>query len=126
MLGLYVPCQYLALLRVSSSAVTSDASSILSPVGEQKSTQIDRGGVGEDVDHCIRLRRDMHAPLVSVPAARVSHPFWPRPLKQVAGWSSGDVRCLDTLPTTGLRAAPNWAEFCFATMLFAWILPWSL
>lgn len=75
------------------------------------------------MDYCIRLRRNLNAPLVSVPAARVLHPFWPRPLRQIAGWASGDVRCLDTLPTCGFRAPPNWAELSFATLMFAWVLP---
>lgn len=81
---------------------------------------------GEDVDYCMRLRRDTHAPLISVPAARVQHPFWPKPLQQIAGWASGDVRCLDTLPSRGFRAPPNWAELSMITVLFAGALPFML
>lgn len=76
---------------------------------------------GEDVDFCIRLRDDMHAPFISVPAARVQHPFWPKPLRQIAGWAAGDVRCLDTIPTCVFRAPPNWAELAMALFFFAWL-----
>jgi hypothetical protein len=65
----------------------------------------------------------MHAPLISVPTARVHHPFWPKPLLQIAGWASGDVRCLDTIPDCAFRAPPNWAEFAVVALLFAWVLP---
>jgi hypothetical protein len=53
-----------------------------------------RTGGGEDVDFCIRLQSRGYGPMVAVPAARVTHPFWTDPLSQVWGWASGDVLCL--------------------------------
>ena len=74
-----------------------------------------RSGGGEDVDFCIKLQQKGFGRLVSVPDARVTHPFWKAPLRQISGWASGDVLCLDTLPHRSFLTLPDWAEislFC--------------
>jgi hypothetical protein len=74
-------------------------------------------GGGEDVEFCLRLKAlaaDKDAAIVAVPEARALHPFWGGVLRQVAGWASGDVLCLEALPHSTFRALPNWAE---ATLL---------
>jgi len=76
-----------------------------------------RTGGGEDVDFCLRLATARRAPLVAVPAAVVVHPYWRRPLRQVAGWAAGDVRCLEAMPHMTFRAAPNWAETALACVV---------
>ena len=55
-------------------------------------------GGGEDVDLCIRLQAAGRGRCVAVPSARACHPYWSRPMAQVAGWAWGDVLCLDALP----------------------------
>ena len=62
------------------------------------------------MDFCIRSQLRGHGGMVGVPGARVLHPFWTNPLRQVRGWAAGDVLCLDTLSHRGFRAMPNWAE----------------
>jgi LPS sulfotransferase NodH len=47
---------------------------------------------------------------VAVPEAKVLHPYWSNPLKQVRGWAEGDVLCLEALPHMTFYAFPNWAE----------------
>jgi LPS sulfotransferase NodH len=70
-------------------------------------------GGGEDVDFCIRAQQ-VFGPCVAVPGARALHPFWDSPLKQVIGWASGDVLCLEALPHSTFRTPPNWVEVAFA------------
>jgi LPS sulfotransferase NodH len=48
--------------------------------------------------------------IVAVPEAKVLHPYWSNPLKQVRGWAEGDVLCLEALPHLTFYALPNWAE----------------
>mmetsp|Transcript_9930 Transcript_9930/g.23952 ORF Transcript_9930/g.23952 Transcript_9930/m.23952 type:complete len:1010 (-) Transcript_9930:296-3325(-) len=68
-------------------------------------------GGGEDVDYCFRLKgRGNTEGIVSVPGARAEHPFWTKILKQVSGWASGDVMCLETLPYCTFYAFPDWSE----------------
>jgi len=74
-------------------------------------------GGGEDVDFCLTLRRVSKAPLVSVPSARVTHPYWRRPLAQVRGWASGDVLCLVTQPQSTFFAPPNWVFVSACSLL---------
>ncbi|KAJ1630663.1 hypothetical protein T492DRAFT_1116365 [Pavlovales sp. CCMP2436] len=66
----------------------------------------------EDVDFCLRQKHHHGASVVSVPHARVIHPFWPRPLAQVVGWACGDVFCLEQLPWNTFGALPNWYDAC--------------
>ncbi|KAK1866225.1 hypothetical protein I4F81_008745 [Pyropia yezoensis] len=82
-----------------------------------------RTGGGEDVDFCLRLQAVRGGSLVAVPGAVVVHPWWSRPLAQVAGWAHGDVRCLEALPRATFRAAPNWVEGALASLLAAAIVP---
>jgi len=70
-------------------------------------------GGGEDVDFCIRAQQ-VFGPCVSVPGARALHPYWEKPFKQVIGWASGDVLCLEALPHSTFRAPPNWVEVALA------------
>jgi GT2 family glycosyltransferase/LPS sulfotransferase NodH len=77
-------------------------------------------GGGEDVDFCLRLKQ--RGALVSVPAAKVLHPFWKRPFAQVAGWASGDVLCLESQPGAVFRAPPNWAEIGICLLVFGYHL----
>jgi len=65
-------------------------------------------GGGEDVDFCLRLKQ--RGRLVSVPAAKVLHPYLKHPFSQVAGWAEGDVLCLESQPYSVFRAPPNWVE----------------
>ena len=74
-------------------------------------------GGGEDVDFCIRSQQHF-GKCVAVPGACVLHPYWDRPLKQIAGWADGDVLCLESLPLSTFRATPNWIETAFAFFLF--------
>lgn len=74
-------------------------------------------GGGEDIDFCIRSQQHF-GKCVAVPGACVLHPYWDRPLKQVAGWADGDVLCLESLPLSTFRATPNWIETAFACLLF--------
>jgi len=78
-----------------------------------------RTGGGEDVDYCFRIQLQGYGSLVAVPGARVLHPFWKSPLRQVQGWAAGDVLCLDALPHRGFRALPNWAEYSVYFLLVA-------
>jgi LPS sulfotransferase NodH len=81
-----------------------------------------RTGGGEDVDYCIRVSGS-RGKLVSVPAATVQHPFWSDPSRQVRGWASGDVLCLDALPHAVFWTLPNWVEmvlFCLLASAGAW------
>lgn len=80
-------------------------------------------GGGEDVDFCLRLQAVRGGSLVAVPGAVVVHPWWSRPLAQVAGWARGDVRCLEALPHGTFRAAPNWAESAVVCLLAAAVVP---
>jgi LPS sulfotransferase NodH len=67
----------------------------------------------------------MRAELVAVPQATAEHAHWAAPLRQVAGWAAGDVRCLDALPRCAFYAAPNWAVLALAALLlqrWAWAL----
>lgn len=80
-------------------------------------TQFPRSGGGEDVDFCLRLAHDVGHGFVAVPGAVVEHPFWPRPLRQVAGWARGDVLCLDTNPSMMFWAPPNWPILSLASLL---------
>ena len=80
-----------------------------------------KSGGGEDVDFCLRLKK--RGALVSVPTAKVLHPFWKRPLAQIAGWASGDVLCLESQPGSTFRAPPNWIEF-IAFMLLVGYFSW--
>ena len=81
------------------------------------SSRFPKHGGGEDVHFCIRAQAAGFGRCVAVPGARVLHPFWERPLKQVAGWARGDVLCLDALPHLSFRAVPNWAEAALACLL---------
>ena len=78
-----------------------------------------RTGGGEDVDYCIRVSggSSRGGKLVSVPAATVQHPFWSDPSRQVRGWASGDVLCLDALPHAVFWTLPNWVEMLFGCLL---------
>ena len=78
-----------------------------------------RIGGGEDVDFCMNLRKRTGQRLVPVPGAKVTHPFWTKPLRQVAGWASGDVLCLDTLPSCSFYALPNWALIALVFLAIA-------
>ena len=81
-----------------------------------------RTGGGEDVDYCIRVSGSRGL-LVSVPGAIVQHPFWSDPSRQVRGWASGDVLCLDALPHAVFYTLPNWIEMvfiCAVIALWAW------
>ena len=73
-------------------------------------------GGGEDVDFCIRAQQ-CFGPCVATPGARVLHPYWDNPVKQVIGWASGDVLCLDALPHSTFRAPPNWVEVALVCAL---------
>ena len=73
-------------------------------------------GGGEDVDFCFRLKK--RGALVSVPRAKVLHPFWNRPFAQVAGWASGDVLYLESQPDSVFRAPPNWIEFVTGMLVY--------
>lgn len=74
-------------------------------------------GGGEDVDFCLRLCRTTNSSLVSVPGARVMHPYWARPLAQVIGWATGDVLCLTTQAQSTFVAPPNWAVIGACSLL---------
>jgi glycosyltransferase involved in cell wall biosynthesis len=80
-------------------------------------------GGGEDVDFCLRIK-DLYPyhlrnhMVVSVPEARVVHPFWQDILKQVRGWACGDVRCLSKLARNTFYTLPNWIEFIFITAVY--------
>lgn len=79
-------------------------------------------GGGEDIDFCLKLRRQ---PLKTVPAARVQHPWWGNGsrwsgYKQVYSWAYGDGHLQDVYPNLTYRAAPNAMELC------ALILPTAL
>lgn len=76
-----------------------------------------RTGGGEDVDFCIRSQLAGHGPLIGVPAARVQHPFWNKPFKQIRGWANGDVLCLESLPHAVFRTLPNWIEATLACVI---------
>ena len=77
------------------------------------------------MDFCLRLRSMLRADFVAVPQAHVEHPFWPRPLHQVAGWAAGDVVCLDALPQAVFPAPPTWALLAVASLLLRkWL--WAL
>jgi LPS sulfotransferase NodH/glycosyltransferase involved in cell wall biosynthesis len=76
-------------------------------------------GGGEDVDFCLRLKQ--RGALVSVPAAKVLHPFWKSPFAQVAGWANGDVLCLESQPGSVFRAPPNWVEFSTCLLVFGYL-----
>lgn len=81
-------------------------------------------GGGEDVDYCLRVK-DMQAPharnaaIVSVPEAKVQHPFWDNVSKQVVGWARGDVLCLSELPQHAFYTLPNWIEFIVVGVLLS-------
>lgn len=86
--------------------------------GVSFSSRFPKTGGGEDVDFCIRSKQQAaFGDCVAVPAARVLHPFWDKPLKQIAGWAKGDVLCLEALPHATFRAFPNWAEVALACAL---------
>ena len=85
---------------------------------EPFSSAYPRTGGGEDVDFCIRSQGAGHGKLVAVPAAKVLHPYWDAPFKQIAGWASGDVLCLSRLPQVTFRAPPNWAETALLCVLW--------
>lgn len=68
-------------------------------------------GGGEDVDFCIRVRHKYgNSSIVSVPEAKVTHPYWSQPIKQIWGWAKGDSICLDKLPSSSFYRPPNWLE----------------
>lgn len=82
-----------------------------------------RTGGGEDVDYCFRVKDLVPQPdrteaIVSVPEARVVHPFWTSILSQVVGWALGDVLCLSALPNRTFFAGPNWIEFLFFLFVY--------
>lgn len=85
---------------------------------EHFSSAYPRTGGGEDVDFCIRSQGAGHGKLVAVPAAKVLHPYWDAPFKQIAGWASGDVLCLSRLPQVTFRAPPNWAEIALLCIIW--------
>ncbi|CAM9444379.1 unnamed protein product, partial [Heterosigma akashiwo] len=83
-----------------------------------------RTGGGEDVDFCLNIKNkcvrhaDRTSAIVAVPGAVVHHPFWRNPLKQVAGWASGDILCLQELPHSTFYTLPNWIETCLGLVCY--------
>jgi hypothetical protein len=74
---------------------------------------------------CVQARPDQYDKTIqAVPEAVVHHPYWRRPLRQVIGWATGDVRCLGALPHATFYAPPNWAEQLLLVFLFRLLL-WS-
>jgi len=79
-------------------------------------------GGGEDVDYCLRVK-SFDKDICSVSEAVVTHPFWKNPFKQVAGWATGDVMCLDHFPNKTFMALPNWCESTlFGVLLQSYLL----
>lgn len=79
-------------------------------------------GGGEDVDFCLKVKditpqSSRLECIVSVPEARVQHPFWADITKQVVGWAWGDVKCLSAFPDRTFYAPPNWIEFILLLLL---------
>jgi hypothetical protein len=67
-------------------------------------------GGGEDIDFCLRLPS---WPLVSVPSARILHPWWgngSRVYSHFYGWSFSDGRLHDAYPQLTYHAAPDAVE----------------
>lgn len=87
-----------------------------------------RAGGGEDVDFCFRAVFQYHGKaevtdIVSVPNARVHHPWWGEgsaisAWKQVIGWASGDSICLVRLPQHTFLTLPNWIEAIVLVQVF--------
>ena len=88
-------------------------------------------GGGEDVEYCLRMKNmepfdTRNDVIVSVPEAKVQHPFWNNILGQVVGWARGDVKCLEALPHSAFYALPNWIESILVAAVLAWVLGWQL
>ena len=91
----------------------------ISPTFEFFSRAYPRTGGGEDVDFCLRTQAAGHGKLIAVPAAKVLHPYWDAPFKQISGWASGDVLCLSRLPYSTFSTLPNWVEVSLLCLLYA-------
>lgn len=83
-------------------------------------------GGGEDVDFVFQLKNRYSDPncVVSVPGARVEHPWWNegKPCyRQIQGWAWGDSICITEWPHKTYLVFPNWLEFTMLLLLYAFI-----
>ena len=80
-------------------------------------TNYPKTGGGEDVDFCLRYK-SKNEDICSVKNAIVTHPYWSNPFKQISGWASGDVLCLDFFPNKSFYCCPNWCESILFYLLY--------
>ena len=80
-------------------------------------TNYPKTGGGEDIDFCLRYK-SKNEDICSVKDAIVNHPYWSNPFKQVSGWASGDVLCLDFFPNKSFFCCPNWTESILFYVLY--------
>lgn len=81
-----------------------------------------KSGGGEDIDLVFQLkdRYEGSRSVVSVPGAKVTHPWWNGGrvcYKQICGWAWGDSLCITEWPTKTFLAFPNWAEMILLLLL---------
>jgi glycosyltransferase involved in cell wall biosynthesis/LPS sulfotransferase NodH len=84
-------------------------------------------GGGEDIDYCVRAAFGHHhrQPIVSVPGARVQHPWWDEgrlsSVRHVLAWGPGESLCMNAsaLKEHTYFTGPNGIEICMLLPFFS-------
>jgi hypothetical protein len=74
---------------------------------------------GEEIDYCLRLRKEHGLGVVAVPKAVADHPWWDDGARHLAQWAYGDGELMDHHPEHCYHDWPDTAELGLACAVVA-------